>query len=239
MTSPDESTIPRDFAGAVRLFPLPNLVLFPHVVQPLHIFEPRYCEMLEEALATDGFIAMVLLEPGWERDYDGRPAIAPVACLGRVLSHERLPGGKHNLLLRGMCRAAIRREWPAERTFRQADVDLLEDFYPASSAARRPVLQRRLVDLARELLPDKAAGREQLDDLLASQVSLGMLTDIFAYTLGFPLAVKQRLLAEWNVDRRARLLSDHLSKLAQRVPPGDAPAAESSDRPYPPRFSLN
>ena len=235
MSSTEETTLPRDFAGSVRLFPLPNLVLFPHVVQPLHIFEPRYCEMLEEALASDGLIAMVLLEPGWERDYEGRPAIAPVACLGKVLSHERLPGGKHNLLLRGMCRAAIRREHPAERAFRQADVDLLEDFYPASSAAHRPALQRRLVDLARELMPDKAAGREQLDDLLASQVSLGMLTDIFSYTLGFPLPVKQRLLAEWNVDRRAKLLSGHLSRLAQRVSPADPP-----DEPtYPPRFSLN
>ncbi len=239
MTFPDESTIPRDFAGSVRLFPLPNLVLFPHVVQPLHIFEPRYCEMLEDALASDGLIAMVLLEPGWERDYDGRPAIAPVACLGRVLSHERLAGGKHNLLLRGMCRAAIRRELPAERAFRQADVDLLEDFYPSSSAARRPLLQRRLVDLARELLPDKAAGQQQLDELLASQVSLGRLTDIFAYTLGFPLAAKQRLLTEWNVDRRAKLLSDHLRKLAERVSPAEATGEEPMERPYPPRFSLN
>jgi ATP-dependent Lon protease len=235
MSSTEEITLPRDFAGSVRLFPLPNLVLFPHVVQPLHIFEPRYCKMLEEALASDGLIAMVLLEPGWESDYEGRPAIAPVACLGKVLSHERLPGGKHNLLLRGMCRAAIRREHPVGRPFRQADVDLLEDFYSASSAANRPVLQRRLVDLARELLPDKAADREQLDDLLASQVSLGRLTDIFSYTLGFPLPVKQRLLAEWNVDRRARLLSDHLSRLAQRVPPSES----SDERPYPPRFSLN
>ena len=235
MSSLDETTLPKDFAGTVRLFPLPNLVLFPHVVQPLHIFEPRYREMLEDALASDGLIAMVLLEPGWERDYEGRPAIAPVACLGKVISHERLPGGKFNLLLRGVCRAAIRREHPAERAFRQADVDLLEDFYPASSAAQRPLVQRQLVELARELLPDKAAGRQQLDDLLASQVSLGMLTDIFAFTLGFPLSTKQRLLAEWNVDRRAKLLADQLNKLAQRVPPLDSDAEPT----YPPRFSLN
>ncbi|MCI0360979.1 MAG: LON peptidase substrate-binding domain-containing protein [Planctomycetaceae bacterium] len=235
MSSIDEPALPKDFAGTVRLFPLPNLVLFPHVVQPLHIFEPRYREMLEDALASDGLIAMVLLEPGWERDYEGRPAIAPVACLGKVLSHERLAGGKFNLLLRGACRAAIRREHPAERVFRQADVDLLEDFYPASSAARRPRVQRQLVELARELLPDKAAGQQQLDDLLASQVSLGMLTDIFAYTLGFPFSTKQRLLAEWNVDRRARLLADQLSKLVQRAAPPDSPGEGA----YPPRFSLN
>ena len=70
----------------MRLFPLPNLVLFPHCVQPLHIFEPRYCEMLEDALAGDKLIATVLLEAGWEAEYERRGTIAPVACLARVVS---------------------------------------------------------------------------------------------------------------------------------------------------------
>jgi uncharacterized protein len=219
----------------VRLFPLPNLVMFPHVAQPLHIFEPRYCDLLEDALLTDKQVAMVLLEPGWERDYDGRPAIAPVACLGKVIAHERMPNGRHNILLRGLHRAAIRRELPPSRAFRQAEVDLLDDFFPASGAARRAKAQRQLVELARKLLPDSAALHEQLDELLASQISLGMLTDIFAFTLGFPTAVKQRLLAEWNVDRRATLLSDKLAALAQRpeLPLND------DEVDFPPRFSLN
>src|SRR4029079_17170823 len=61
------------FCGVARLFRLPNLVLYPHVMQPLHIFEERYREMLEDALASDRLIAMALLEPGWETDYDRRP----------------------------------------------------------------------------------------------------------------------------------------------------------------------
>src|SRR5688500_7483895 len=107
----------------VRLFPLPNLVMFPHVVQPLHIFEPRYCDLLEDALADNRQLAIVLLQPGWERDYEGRPAVAPVACLGKVVAHERLPTGRHNILLRGLKRIAIRRELPANRPFRLAEVD--------------------------------------------------------------------------------------------------------------------
>src|SRR5688572_11857794 len=97
-------------ATAARLFPLPSLLMFPHVVQPLHIFEPRYCAMLEDALAGDKLIAMVLLQPGWEENYEGRPPIAPVVCLGKIMAHERLPTGRHNILLRGLRRAAIRRE---------------------------------------------------------------------------------------------------------------------------------
>jgi Lon protease-like protein len=235
MSSCEENTPTAKLAaGLVRLFPLPNLVMFPHVAQPLHIFEPRYCEMLEDALAGDKQIAMVLLEPGWERDYEGRPAIAPVACVGKVIAQERLPAGRNNILLRGVTRAAIRRELPPGPAFRQAEVEVLEDYYPGSGAARRTQSQRRLVELARQLLPDSTALHEQLDELLASQVSLGMLTDIFAFTLGFSTAVKQRLLAEWNVERRAALLAEKLTALVQRLEPAmeEAPS-------FPPPFSLS
>ena len=71
------------FSGVARLFPLPNLVLYPHVMQPLHIFEDRYREMLEDALAGDRLIAMALLEPGWETDYESRPPIAPLRLPGQ------------------------------------------------------------------------------------------------------------------------------------------------------------
>jgi hypothetical protein len=96
-------------------------------------------------------------------------------------------------------------------------------------------VQRQLVELARRLLPDSDALHEQLDELLANQVSLGMLTDIFAFTLGFSTGVKQRLLAEWNVERRATLLSEKLGALAQRL---QTPAPAEADD-FPPRFSLN
>src|SRR5262249_6394383 len=153
----------------------------------------RYCAMLEDALADDRLIAMVLLEPGWERDYEGRPAIAPVACLGKIVGHERLPAGRHNILLRGVSRVVIQRGLPPTRIFRQADVEMLHDFCPSSGAGRRKEAKRQLVELARELLPDAAGLHDQLDELLESQMSIGMLTDIFAFTLGFSPKVKQRL----------------------------------------------
>ena len=231
----DNSTASATATGPVRLFPLPNLVMFPHVVQPLHIFEPRYCDLLEDALADNRQLAIVLLQPGWERDYDGLPAVAPVACVGKVVAHERLPTGRHNILLRGLRRVAIRRELPPQRPFRLAEVDWLDDLYPPAGAQRRTAMQRKLVELARQLLPDSTALHDQLDELLASQVSLGMLTDVFAFTLGFSSTVKQRLLAEWNVDRRATILSEKLTALAQRL---DA-AHDSGAIDFPPRFSLN
>src|SRR5467141_1471164 len=84
------------------LFPLPNVVLFPNVFLPLHIFEPRYREMVADAVASDRMIGMVLLRPGWERDYEGRPPVYPIGCAGVITHAERLPDGRFNIVLRGM-----------------------------------------------------------------------------------------------------------------------------------------
>src|SRR5436853_468650 len=101
----DDQYILANFPGRARLFPLPNLVLFPHVVQPLHVFEPRYRQMTADALADDRLITLVLLKPGWEDAGNKPPAVHPVACLGRVVADQLLPDGRYNLLLRGLSRA--------------------------------------------------------------------------------------------------------------------------------------
>jgi len=218
--------------AAVRLFPLPNLVLFPQVVQPLHVFESRYCDLVEDALSSDGLVAMGLLQPGWERDYEGRPQVWPVVCVGQIISHHRLPDGRFNLLLQGTYRAAIQRELAPSTAFRQVEVDRLDDYYPASGKAARPALQQRMAELARELLPARSVVCKEVDELLSSQIPLGVLCDVFAYMLGLPLSVKQRLLAEWNVDRRATLLMDRLASRCEEPP-------ASQGLKIPPPFSLN
>ena len=124
----------------VPLFPLPNVVLFPRAVLPLHIFEERYKEMTADALRGRRLIAMSLLRPGWERDYYSKPAIEPVVCVGQIVSHERLPDGKYNLLLQGQGRARVVREISTENPYRVAELlDLVE-------AADRRVLRLRYVE---------------------------------------------------------------------------------------------
>ena len=86
----------------IPIFPLPNVVLFPNVFLPLHIFEPRYRQMVEDALDGDRIIGMVLLRPGWEGDYEGRPPVYPIGCAGVITHAERLADGRYNIVLRGM-----------------------------------------------------------------------------------------------------------------------------------------
>ena len=89
------------------LFPLPNVVLFPNVFLPLHIFEPRYREMVADAITGDRMIGMVLLRPGWEQDYDGRPPVYPIGCSGLITHVEQLADGRYNIVLRGFERFRI------------------------------------------------------------------------------------------------------------------------------------
>src|SRR4051794_40652170 len=108
--------------GAVPLFPLPNVVLLPRAVLPLHVFEERYKEMTADVLRSGSrVIAMALLRAGWEKDYYQAPAIEPVVCVGRILSHERLEDGRYNFLLQGVMRARVVRE-VRQRPYRVAEV---------------------------------------------------------------------------------------------------------------------
>ncbi|MEO8268887.1 MAG: LON peptidase substrate-binding domain-containing protein [Aureliella sp.] len=228
---------PDDFSGRVRLFPLPNLVLFPHVVQPLHIFEPRYCEMLQDALAGDRLIAMVLLEQGWEHQYQqGRSAISQAVCVGKIISHSPTEDQRHNILLVGIKRARIVRELEPLRPFREAEVQLLEDLYPPDEAEQRPALVEHLQELFQHFVPEGLAAQESFQQLMGKQLPLGILTDTIAYALQLPLAIKQQLLAEANVDIRSRLLTRCLEqKIHGRNNAGDEPATDE----FPPRFSEN
>src|SRR5687767_15953906 len=86
----------------IPIFPLPNAVLFPNVFMPLHIFEPRYRAMVADALAGDRIIGMVLLKPGFETQYEGRPPIYEIGCAGVVTHSEALADGRYNIVLRGI-----------------------------------------------------------------------------------------------------------------------------------------
>jgi uncharacterized protein len=216
------------FSGVARLFPLPNLVVFPHVMQPLHVFEPRYRALVDEALNGDGLIAMAILAPGWEKDYEGRPPIRSMACLCKVATHQRNEEGNYNLLLLGIKRIEIVSELSPSKPFREANVRLCHDDYPEESAPARARQQRRLLETFKQSLPKLAETSEDLDQLLAKHVPLGMLTDIVAYTLDLGLSRKEQLLSETNVDRRVQLLFDFLSSpVAAKTPVFPPPFSEN------------
>src|SRR5471032_125515 len=142
------------------LFPLPNVVLFPNVFLPLHIFEPRYREMVADAVKSDRQIGMVLLQPGWQGEYEGRPRVYPIGCSGVITHVDRLDDGRYNLVLRGVERFRILEE-DDRLSYRRARIAPLPDAPSVGddAAAIRterakldallaPAIERSLADIA-------------------------------------------------------------------------------------------
>jgi uncharacterized protein len=107
----------------IPVFALPSGVLFPKTYLPLHIFEPRYREMVADAAAQGQCIGMALFKEGWEEDYYRNPPIFQIGCVGRLVSQQRLPDGRSNILLYGLHRYEIMQEFYDKR-YREAAITL-------------------------------------------------------------------------------------------------------------------
>ena len=107
----DETAIQVNFGRPRPIFPLDQVTLLPQQVLPLHIFEPRYRQMVTDALDGSGQIAMAVFEGrDWKQQYHGRPPIRPAVCIGHIAQHEKLADGRYNIILRGVCRARVIKE---------------------------------------------------------------------------------------------------------------------------------
>jgi uncharacterized protein len=216
-----------NFGGIARLFPLPNLVFFPHVIQPLHIFEPRYRQLTADALAGDRLIALVQMVEGWDEKEPTPPKIHAVACLGKVVADQKLADGRYNLLLRGLSRIRVVRQLRSSKEYRMAKVELLHD-QPCASAEEEAALRRAFMQHVPVWFPAKGPVVEQFQRLLESDLTLGALSDIFSFALPLDTQFKQTLLEQIDVEARARALLKHMETQG----PFD-------ERRFPPDFSSN
>jgi len=197
------------YPSVVPVFPLPEVVLFPGVVMPLHVFEPRYRAMTADALATDRtdgghLIVLALLRPGWEEDYEGSPPVHPVATLGEIVHAQRLDDGRYFLTLRGL-----------ERVELTGDESLTPGGYriarikPAPeplAGLESPTAVAELIQLLADF--SEWNGSVQINtepSMIRDQPELRVtLLNTLAFHLGVPAAVRQELLAESDLGARLR-----------------------------------
>ena len=172
----------------IPIFPLPNVVLFPNVFLPLHVFEPRYRAMLADALAGDRIIGMTLLMPGYEADYDGRPPVYAVGCAGVITHSERLPDGRSNVVLRGIEKFRILEE-DTSREYRVARIDPLPE---TTSDPEKQVLKKRRIRL--EALLVAAIERGGQDPRFPSAIPDEDLVNALSQYLGLDPVERQALL---------------------------------------------
>lgn len=198
------------FPGRLPLFPLPGVVQFPLTVLPLHVFEPRYRAMTRHAVEGAKLIGMALLKPGYEADYQGRPPIHDVVCLGRLIHVELLADGKYDLLLEGLARGRVLDEEPGGE-FRTARVQVLADVRLAPDG--EGLWRQRLDLLMVRIAPEIAAPiRKALGTLINSHLPLGTLLDLIAHAVPSPAEDRQAILAASDVTARARLVLELLSR---------------------------
>ena len=197
------------------LFPLPTVVLFPNVFLPLHIFEPRYREMVADAITGDRVIGMVLLQPGWAHDYEGRPPIYAIGCSGVITHVEKLPDGRYNMILRGVERFRILEEDHA-LSYRRAQVEPLAD--RELSKADRQRLHHQRSKLEALLAP--TAERGGADPSTAAAMRDEDLVNTLAQYLDLEPLEKQALLEKDCLQSRAESLVEllEMKMLTARLP---------------------
>jgi len=185
----------------IPIFPLPNVILFPRMPLPLVVFEPRYRKMVADALQKDRedrIIGMVLLRPGWEAEYQGRPPIYAVGCAGVMEQCEPLADGRFKILLRGTSRFRVVEERAGE-PYRLATVVTLED--PLGDAAALDLARRRVTEAIAQAVDGPA--------ILVMQPELthDVFVNALCHSLGLSPVEQQSLLDCHSVqDRYGRLL---------------------------------
>lgn len=197
------------------LFPLPNVVLFPNVFLPLHVFEPRYREMTADAIASDRMIGMVLLRPEWERDYEGRPPVYPIGCSGVITHFERLPDGCYNIVLRGLERFRIREEDHSGR-YRRATVEVLGE--PGLGREERATVRRLRSKL--ESILATAVEHAGADPKIPAAMNDEDLINALAQYLDLEPLERQALLEQNSLCTRAAALVEllEMKMLMMRTP---------------------
>jgi Lon protease-like protein len=188
----------------IPLFPLPEVVLFPNVERPLVIYEPRYREMVADALKGDRTIGMVRLRPGFEKDYEGRPPIDAIGCAGVIQESEQLPDGRYIILLRGVSTFRVLGE-DQRKSYRRARVEEIPEVVKDEDRAPLSAARERLASLLVTVLPlDVELPDPALDD--------AEFVNLVAQALKMPEADRQDLLERSSVLARARALVDRLAQ---------------------------
>jgi Lon protease-like protein len=202
----------------LAIFPLPDAVLFPGMFLPLHVFEPRYRDMTRDVLAGSRLMAVARLQPGFERDYLGRPPIHPVAGIGEVIDSRETADGRYYIILRGTARARVDDELPPELAYRRARASLIDDSASRLDAAGLDDRREQLLSLC-ELAANTFDGGAELRDLARAAPGPGTCADIVCAALVTDADERQALLETFDPAPRLDRAIEHLARLLTRLAP--------------------
>ena len=162
---------------AIPLFPLPGTVFIPHTLLPLHVFEPRYRDLVDDAMSGSKILAVPRLRPGWERQYDGSPAVFETAGFGKIIQYDPLPDGRANIVLAGLGRVRIRRELKPDSLYRVAEGSLVNDTLPEGGERALEASLGRLRMMLAQIMAGRMGLTERLSPLLDKRLEAAQLVN--------------------------------------------------------------
>lgn len=186
------------------VFPLPNVVLFPRAILPLHIFEPRYRTMIADVLGGGQTLVVALLQQGWEKEYYGSPDAHSIGCLGRVVQHHKLPDGRYNIMLHGERKVLLER-FERHEPYRIARVRPVEEDLRWAGEPAAPAKAAELIELFRRAHQKQGTALD-LAQLLSPNVSPESVVNTIAMNLEGEAEVRQQLLELDRLELRFRAL---------------------------------
>jgi Lon protease-like protein len=210
------------------IFPLENVVLFPRVQVPLHIFEPRYRQMTRDALEGDRRIGMVVVRPDGYRQMQGDPEVFEIGCYGEIQRADELPGGRYNIVLAGAARFAIEHEEPpeGERLYRCAQGRALVDTYDEDDRPRVQTVRSEVHDLMRQLLSIVAPSRVEIfEQQPIAQVDDETFVNAMSQSIDFAPTEKQALIECDSVRERYERLADFMRFRLAELTSGGTPGS--------------
>ncbi|MBI3595067.1 MAG: LON peptidase substrate-binding domain-containing protein [Nitrospirae bacterium] len=206
----------------IPLFPLPNLVFFPNTYLPLHIFEPRYREMIQDTKKEEQIIGMVLLKEGWENNYYGRPEICSEGCAGQLMTAQPLDEGRFNIVLKGLFRFSVKDQF-FDKNYREA---LVEPFAQDNTKGSLPQqVKDDLKGVLKKWMNQNRGPAETLS-LLKKELDDETLIHTLSYTLPFSTLDKQFLLESETLTQQAKRLMELIHFKALQTNPTSAAEPE-------------
>lgn len=230
----EDQTVSVNFSKPCPIFPLEHVALMPQQVLPLHIFEPRYRQMVQRVLDRSGQIAMAVFKGSrWKQDYHGRPPVMPAVCVAQIVQHERLDDGRYNILLQGVCRARISSEItppsPSDDSHNIEDITLFReailepigiqsDVEAASTEDKLTPLRAHVqASLAEGPLRRLRSSDRMLEFTRNTDVPTTAILEVLAVAVVDDPRVRYRLLAEGDPRRRAAILEGELGRLERLI----------------------
>lgn len=188
------------------VFALPSVVLFPKTYLPLHIFEPRYREMVRDSLNGSQAIVMSLLKEGWERNYYGHPEVFSLGCVGRIVKSQTLEDGRYNILLYGLAKVRLRDD-VLDKSYRRARIETVRP--PSSEGLLPEELRSRLLRKLRAY-GELVGTRPRMEMIFRERVEDEALVNLFSAEINFTVVEKQFLLEAENLMQQCKRLIELL-----------------------------